>query len=108
MPYTTSITTRNTYNVFLEPTIAAVVTDEYELRPFKKYTINSSALSGSEEITVEILDQSTSEWQELKIGGDTVKLAHKYEMLLFSDIGMIIRFNKSSTASPVGITITYD
>jgi hypothetical protein len=106
MPIT--ITYRNTYNVLIVPTVDAVISIEYELKPSKQYTVLCSPLTALETIAIEIYDWASDTWQPFKIGGNLIQMVAGYETILLSEVSAIIRFNKSITANAVGLTLSFD
>jgi hypothetical protein len=98
-----------TRKVLIEATTNTVTTPLVEIRDLVNYTFTSSTLGTGEEILVEIYDFSlpTPTWQPYMLNGSRVKLAKDYEQLQLSASAIVIRFVKSATSNPVGLTMSY-
>ena len=100
-----SIVTRNNYKVLIEATTNAIVSDAFEFRLDKNYTIITSPLAVGEIITIEVYNIGTDTWQAFKLSGSSVTLSKDYEILLLSDIGLVCRFSKPITTNQVSLII---
>jgi hypothetical protein len=80
-----------------------------EIRDLVNYTFTSSTLGVGEEIVLDIYDFSLSEptWQPYMLNGGRVKLAKDYEQLQLSASSVLVRFIKTATAAPVGLTMSH-
>ena len=98
-----------TREVLIEATTSAVTTPLVEIRDIVNYTFTSSTLGTDEEILVEIYDFSLPipTWQPYMLDGERVRLSKDYEQLQISASAIVIRFVKSATSNPVGLTMSY-
>ena len=98
-----------TREVLIEATTSAVTTPLIEIRDIVNYTFTSSTLGTGEEILVEIYDFSlpTPTWQPYILNGARVRLSKDYEQLQITTSAIVIRFVKSATSNPVGLTMSY-
>jgi hypothetical protein len=66
-------------------------------------------LQAGEEILVDIYDfsQLVPVWQPYMLNGSRVKLAKDYEQLQLSASSILVRFVKTATAAPVGLTMSH-
>lgn len=103
MPLT--IKQRNHIVYAIEATINAITSEPYELVTDKDYTIITSALGVGEEVIIHVYDYSKDTFQPLKVNGDSVKMVKDFELLTFSGVSCIIQIEKTSTTTPVGVTI---
>jgi hypothetical protein len=85
----------------------AETTPPFPLRANTKYTLLSSTLGAGENILGEIYDPSRSVWQAWYYQGNRVKLAQNEELFFFEGVSSMVRFVKTTTASPVGLTFLY-
>lgn len=95
------------YTVLIEAKTTAETTALIELRNYINYTFTASTLGAGEEITVDVYDHAKSAWQPMMVDGFRVKLSFGYEQLQISDTTAVIRFNKSATASAVGLVMSH-
>lgn len=98
-----------TRKIIIPATVNAVPSDPIELRDLVNYTVTSTTLGVGEAITAEIYDfsQTVPVWQPYMYSGVRVKLEKNVEQLQLSGSAILIRFTKTVTASPVGLTLSY-
>ena len=95
------------HTVLIQAKTEAETTIGMNLKAGVKYTLLSSTLGAGEEIVGEVYDPSRSVWQPWHHQGYEVKLVQKHEQMLLSDVSSFVRFVKSSTSQPVGLTLLY-
>jgi hypothetical protein len=105
MPLPSTLKQKNHIVPIIPATLDAVLSEPYELITDKDYTLISSTLTGAEQITIHIYDYANDTFQPLKSSGDLVKMIMNYELLTFSGVSCVIKVEKTTTASPVGVTI---
>lgn len=96
----------NNYVTVLEPTVNASVSEPYELRAGALYTLVATKMTNGT-IAIEVFDTTTKEWQAAYQKGSPMELKPDREIVTLSEGSMIIRFNKSVTAVPVGLSINF-
>ena len=100
---------QGTRKAIIPATTAIFTSAAIEIRDLVNYTFTSSTLGIGEEIALEIYDFSLSEptWQPYMMNGGRVKLAKDYEQLQLSASSVLVRFIKTATAAPVGLTMSH-
>jgi len=100
---------QGTRKAIIPATTAIFTSAAIEIRDLVNYTFTSSTLGIGEEIFVEIYDfsQAVPVWQPYMLNGGRVKLAKDYEQLQLSASSILVRFVKTVTAAPVGLTLSH-
>jgi len=102
-----SVTLNDNVLVVIIAKTAAETTSPIPLRDLVNYTLTCTALGASEEIICEIYDVTTEDWQPWMVDGDRVKFAQDYEQITISNVSCFVRFIKTVTATPVGLTMSH-
>jgi len=93
--------------VLIQAKAEAETTIGMNLKAGAKYTLLSSTLGVNEKIVGEVYDPSRSVWQPWYHQGYEVKLTQNNEQWFLDGVSSFVRFIKSSTSQPVGLTLLY-
>lgn len=96
---------KNHVTILIEATVDAFTSEPFELLSERDYTVISTSLGVGEEVDIQIYDYTTDTFQSLKVGGDDVFLTKDYELVTFSRVSCILKFVKTITINPVGISV---
>lgn len=102
-----SIPAFNKYITMIEPTTDAIVSAPIEVRSGQIHTLVCTNITGGAEeyIKLEIYDTTTETWQDFYKYGEVLKMTAGSTIAVLRDLSALIRFNKTETASPVGLSI---
>ena len=101
----------NVHNVAIAPTTAAATSNVFELRASGSmqnpvnYSLISSPLGAGEEVAVEIWNEADNGFQPFNRDGAAVKLTQNNDWLPFDSLSLRVRFVKTVTALPVGVSL---
>lgn len=98
----------NKYDTVIEPTEDAVTSEPFEVRPRTAYTLVATNMEGAAEveyIKLEIFDTTTKEWQDFTKSGEALKLHINKTVAALPYLACILRFVKTATSVPVGLSI---
>lgn len=102
----------NTHVVAIAPTTAIATSEAFDLRASGSmqnpvnYSVICSTLGVGEEIAVEIWNEADQKFQPFNRDGAAVKLTQNNNWLAFDSLSLRVRFVKTATALPVGVSIT--
>lgn len=100
-----NIKQHNHVNIAIEATTSAITSEPIELLSERDYTVIATTLGTGERVDVLVYDYSTDSFQPMKVGGDTVFMTENYDILTFSNVSCILKFQKTSTVVATGISI---
>ena len=108
-----AISLNNTHLVAIAPTVDAATSEAFELRASGSmqnpvnYSVISSPLGATEEVSVEVWNEADQAFQPFNRDGAPVKLTQDNDWLAFDSLSLRVRFVKTVTANPVGVSLVH-
>lgn len=104
----TTTAAHNSYTVLIDATVDAASSQEIELRNGAVYTVICTKMTGDKatrHIKMMVYDIPTGVWQEAYFSGNQIMLFENNEIASIERIAALVRFDKTITDTPVGLTL---